>query len=258
MFYWMDNYPQDFDYIVENPENQGNQLDISGVKSNHHQEPLANSFGHPSATQSINSYNSSLASVGSSGDSRTNATTDSEINNLAEIVSGNSGLDNTRASTTASLSSRLSSLATDDASNVDQQMNQLNRKVSNLSIGTNTSHSRDSNHQSEKSGSLQLDELLRLSQDEHIKKRALKLNQIKRGVMSTSGSVDSTGSETVGRGKSSSGRHHHQQSSKNSAVLDLDSRYVAQQLTAIDLTDFLNLCPYSLLDGSRSNNRVQA
>jgi len=158
MFYWMDNYPEDFDYMIENPENQGNQLDISGVKSNHHQEPSANSFGHPSATQSINSYNnSSMASVGSSGDSRIDATTDSEMNNLAEIVSGNNGLDNTRASTTASLSSRLTSLTTDDASNVDRQMNQLNRKVSNLSIGTNTSHSRDSNHQSEKSGFSLLD-----------------------------------------------------------------------------------------------------
>jgi len=53
MFYRMDNYPEDFDYMIENPENQENQLDISAVKSNHHQEPSTNSFGHPSTTQSI-------------------------------------------------------------------------------------------------------------------------------------------------------------------------------------------------------------
>ena len=62
----------------------------------------------------------------------------------------------------------------------------------------------------------------------------------------------------MGRGKSSSGRHQHQQSSKNSAVLDLDSRYVAHQLTAIDLANFLNLRPYSLLEGSRSDKRIQS
>ena len=49
--------------------------------------------------------------------------------------------------------------------------------------------------------------------------------------------------------------------SKNMAstsILDLDARFIAQQLTAIDLESFLSLKPYFLLEGTRSNLKVQA
>ena len=44
----------------------------------------------------------------------------------------------------------------------------------------------------------------------------------------------------------------------SSSVLELDARFVAQQLTAIDLENFLSLNPYTLLEGTRSNPKVQA
>ncbi|XP_025018272.1 ral guanine nucleotide dissociation stimulator-like 1 isoform X2 [Tetranychus urticae] len=40
-------------------------------------------------------------------------------------------------------------------------------------------------------------------------------------------------------------------------IIDLDTKFVAQQLTAIDLENFLSLKPYTLLNGHRHNPRVQ-
>jgi len=45
--------------------------------------------------------------------------------------------------------------------------------------------------------------------------------------------------------------------SSSSSILELDTRFIAQQLTAIDLETFLSLKPYYLLEGTRSNPRVQ-
>lgn len=46
-------------------------------------------------------------------------------------------------------------------------------------------------------------------------------------------------------------------SSSSSSILELDTRFIAQQLTAIDLETFLSLKPYYLLEGTRSNPKVQ-
>jgi hypothetical protein len=44
----------------------------------------------------------------------------------------------------------------------------------------------------------------------------------------------------------------------STSILDLDARFIAQQLTAIDLESFLSLKAYFLLEGTRSNIKVQA
>lgn len=45
--------------------------------------------------------------------------------------------------------------------------------------------------------------------------------------------------------------------STDTSITELDARFVAQQLTAIDLENFLSLKPYYLLEGTRSNDKVQ-
>lgn len=104
----------------------------------------------------------------------------------------------------------------------------------------------------EKIGVSLVNELLRLCRDEYIRKKAMKLSEMRTGGGSDGSAYDSEGSRR--------GRHHshHQSGSKNSAILDFDSRYVAQQLTAIDLENFLSLRPYSLLEGTKSDKRIQS
>jgi hypothetical protein len=45
--------------------------------------------------------------------------------------------------------------------------------------------------------------------------------------------------------------------SASTSITELDPRFIAQQLTAIDLENFLSVKPYYLLEGTRSNERVQ-
>lgn len=178
MHYWMDNYPEDFDYII-NPSNNSRQSD-------------ANSNGCSNNT-SLASYNS-IASYQSS------------------IVSKQEVSD--------------SEASTSQPSSQDPES--LNQSMSDMSLKT------------PKKITL-LDELLRLCKDEYIRKRATKLVEY----------------------RIANSKHHRNQSSsrlsnvKRSSILDMDSRYVAQQLTAIDLENFLNLKLYSLLEGTKSDKTVQ-
>lgn len=197
MHYWMDNYPEDFDYFVELPENSSQREGLS-----------SNNVGAPSIT----SYSNSIASYDSSTTTRTAATSDSENSGgLGPGASGSqSGSDN------------------------------LTRRLSNLSFKT-TDES--------KSGVPLVNELLRLCRDEYIRNKALKLNDMKLN--------SPTDGDSVKRGRHNS-NHYYQSGSKNSAILDMDSRYVAQQLTALDLENFLSLKPYSLLEGTKSDKRIQS
>ncbi|RWS03715.1 ral guanine nucleotide dissociation stimulator-like protein 1-like protein [Dinothrombium tinctorium] len=43
----------------------------------------------------------------------------------------------------------------------------------------------------------------------------------------------------------------------SSCILELDAKFVAQQLTAIDLENFLSLEPYALINGSKNNEKVK-
>ncbi|XP_015793875.1 ral guanine nucleotide dissociation stimulator [Tetranychus urticae] len=52
-------------------------------------------------------------------------------------------------------------------------------------------------------------------------------------------------------------RHNSINKSPSYCIIDLDTKFVAQQLTAIDLENFLSLKPYTLLNGHRHNPRVQ-
>lgn len=212
MHYWMDNYPEDFDYIVDNPEN----CDASQKES---------SIGV--ATQSTTSYNNSITSFDSSMTTRTAATSDSENSNakqndIAEITSTSAG---------------------SQSGVVDGGSDTLNRRLSNLSIRTNNDN--------DKSSVPLVSELLRLCRDEYIRKRAIRLSELRTINMAQANNFDN---DTSRRSRQSHGNG----SSRNSAVLDLDSRYIAQQLTAIDLENFLNLRIYSLLEGTRSDKRVQS
>lgn len=243
MHYWMDNYPEDFEYIVEFPENC--------EPTNNGAYNKDNSISNASATttsQSINSHHSnSIASYDSSITTKTVATSDSETNSIGTgngmtSISGSGRLVGGKPRATTSLSSR------------SAESDQLNRRLSNLSIRTNTQ-----TPDNKPPGVTLLSELLRLCRDEYIRKKASQLNEL-RAINSISNSSSSSNiigldGETTSRRVKQSGSST---SSKNSAILDLDSRYVAQQLTAIDLDNFLNLRPYSLLEGTRSDKRVQS
>lgn len=203
MHYWMDNYPEDFEYIVDAHENS-NQRELSC--------PTSTSTN----TTSINSFNNSITSYDSSTTNRTTTTTsDSETHSAADQT------DQSR-------------------SGIDEN---LNRRLSNLSIKTSE----------EKLGVPLIVELIKLSRDEYIRAKALKLNENRNNVKATNGSC--TGSTKRPKPHLNS---NSQSGNRNSAVLDLDSRYVAQQLTAIDLENFLCLTPYSLLEGTKSDKRIQS
>lgn len=193
MHYWMDNYPEDFDYLVEVNENSHCSISTDNVNAS-----------------SITSYNNSITSYDSSNTTRTAATSDSENSAGRAGGSTQSGSDH------------------------------LDRRLSNLSIKT----------ADEKSGVPLVNELLRLCRDEYIRNKAMKLRELK---LTTSASDN--GTPRRGRHNNS---NHYQSGSQNSAVLDLDSRYVAQQLTAIDLDNFLSLKPYSLLEGTKTDKRIQS
>lgn len=213
MHYWMDNYPEDFEYIVECPEN---------CDSSQKGQSISSTRNISRATPSVNSHNNSITSYDSSVTTRTAATSDSE--NSAEAIRA---LDNGNATIRS-------------ASSQSGGSDNLDRRLSNLSIGTNNDN--------DKSGVLLFEELLRLCRDDYIRNKVSKLNELRA---MTSGCISSgPDSDTSRRAKPGS-------SSKNSAILDLDSRYVAQQLTAIDLENFLQLRPYSLLEGTRSDKRIQ-
>lgn len=199
MHYWMDNYPEDFDYLIELPESSSQKDNISAP--------------------SINSYtNNSIVSYDSSNTTRTAATSDSET---SAPPTTQSGLGSTQS----------------DNNNDDHD---IGRRLSSLSLKTSTD---------EKPGIPLVNELLRLCRDDYIRNKALKLAEIK--------------SFTILEGNEVSRRNRHHNNiissgSKNSAVLDLDSRYVAQQLTAIDLDNFLSLRPYALLGGTKTDKRIQS
>ncbi|XP_053209368.1 ral guanine nucleotide dissociation stimulator-like [Panonychus citri] len=57
--------------------------------------------------------------------------------------------------------------------------------------------------------------------------------------------------------QTSNSRHNSINKSPAYCIIDLDTKFVAQQLTAIDLENFLSLKPYTLLNGHRQNPRVQ-
>lgn len=196
MYYWMDNYPEDFDYLVELPENIAQRDCSSSTKAN--------------SAPSITSYNNSMTSYDSSTTTRTVATSDSE-NSATNGLTNENGLQSGGG------------------------RDNLDRRLSNLSFKSND----------EKSGVPLVDELLRLCSDEYIKAKALKMNELK--------SCNALDDESSKRN-----RYHSQSNFKKSAVLDLDSRYIAQQLTALDLENFLSLKPYSLLEGTKSDKRIQS
>lgn len=206
MHYWIDNYPEDFDYLIpdSNPQITTNR------NGNHNQDSGTSAHS--------NSFSHSIASCDSSLTTRTAATSDSETSgNLA--ASG---------------------------SQVSGGSDSLDRRLSNLSIKTNEDKLAGG-------GVPLISELLRLCRDEYIRGRAMRLRDSKMTDAPTrNGSLDSNSAK-----KSSRNLYHHN-GSKSSAVLDLDSRYVAQQLTAIDLENFLSLKPYSLLEGTKSDKRIQS
>lgn len=190
MHYWMENYPEDFDYLVELPGSVSQKDNVSAP--------------------SINSYNNSIVSYDSSNTTRTAATSDSESSAPPTGVgSTNSDNDN------------------------------IGRRLSSLSLKT----------ADEKPGIPLVNELLRLCRDEYIRNKAIKLAEMKSSTVLES---------NEGTRRSRHHNNHYQSGSKNSAVLDFDSRYVAQQLTAIDLDNFLSLRPYALLEGTKTDKRIQS
>lgn len=196
MHYWMDNYPEDFDYAIDNADSN---RDLSSTSTTY----------NLTSNQLTHSHNNSITSFDSATTTRTAATTDSE----------NSVGPRTTHSDTHSGSDG------------------LGRRLSSLSLRT----------ADERSSTPLISELLRLCKDEYIRTKAMKLQEMK------SRATIMSNSETSRRSR----HHNHSNGSKNSAILDLDSRYVAQQLTAIDLENFLGLKPYSLLEGTKTDKKIQ-
>lgn len=196
MHYWMDNYPEDFDYPTDNSDSNRDSSS-TGTTNNLTSNP------------STHSHNNSITSFDSATTTRTAATTDSD---------NSVGPRTTHSDTPSAL-------------------DHLDRRLSNLSLRT----------PDERLHVTLVNELLNLCRDDYIRAKALKLREMKsRASLLSNGDT------------SRRSRHHNQTNgSKNSAILDLDSRYVAQQLTAIDLENFLGLKPYSLLDGTKTDKKIQ-
>lgn len=212
MHYWMDNYPEDFDYPTDNSDSNRDSSSI-GTSTNAPNHNL--SSANPS---SKHSHNNSITSFDSATTTRTAATTDSE-NSVGPKTTHS---DNTH-------------------SGLEGSDHHLDRRLSGLSLGT-------ADGRSSSSSVPLVNELLRLCRDEYIRTKASKLREMKsQAALISNGEV------------SRRSRHHNQNGngSKNSAILDLDSRYVAQQLTAIDLGNFLGLKPYSLLEGTKTDKKIQ-
>lgn len=113
----------------------------------------------------------------------------------------------------------------------------------------------------ESSGSPLIIEFLRLCRDDYLKDKAQKLNELR---CNNSSSLD----RNLGSSSSKKNNLHNNNNNNNvnstpsgisrtSAVLEFDSRFMAQQLTFIDLHNFLSIKPYSLLEGTRADIRVQ-
>lgn len=92
-------------------------------------------------------------------------------------------------------------------------------------------------------------EFIDLCRDDYLKDKAQKLNELRCNNSSLDRSLGGSSKKTI----------HHNSSGviRTSAVLEFDSRFIAQQLTAIDLDTFLSIKPYSLLEGTRADPRVQ-
>lgn len=110
----------------------------------------------------------------------------------------------------------------------------LNRRLSTTSSKTNE----------DRPGVPLVTVFLRLCQDDYLKDKAMKLDELRCNNMLN---------HRIGK----QNRHHLPGSSRTSAILDFDSRFVAQQLTAIDLENFLSIRPYSLLGGTKSDRCIQ-
>lgn len=106
----------------------------------------------------------------------------------------------------------------------------------------------------EDSGSPLVIEFLRLNRDEYLKGKALKLNELRSNNL-----LNNSNSSTTKRRNHNTSSHHHNlsETARTSAVLEFDSRFMAQQLTAIDLETFLSIKPHSLLEGTKADKRVQ-
>lgn len=180
MHYWMDNYPEDFEYLVDLNDGSSDAANCA---------------------PSVYSYNNSITSNDSSNTTKTVATSDSE--NSARLT-GSSRSENDNADKDLSNSTK----------------NQDGRACVPLVTA-----------------------FLRLTQDEYLKDKAMKLDELRRTSILDRGSSKRT--------------KHHSSGSRTSAILDFDSRFVAQQLTAIDLENFLDIKPYSLLEGTKSDKQVQ-
>lgn len=162
-----------------------------------------------------------------------------EVQSNSSITSLDSSTTNRTATTTDSETNS----AVEQAEGSQDANGNLNRRLSSLSIKTSD----------EKLGTPLINELIKLCRDDHIRTKALKLSEMKYASQTANGSCAGSAKKT----KYHSGSNH-QCGNRNSAVLDLDSRYVAQQLTAIDLENFLCLKPYSLLEGTKSDKRIQS
>ncbi|KAH9415808.1 Ral guanine nucleotide dissociation stimulator-like 1 [Dermatophagoides pteronyssinus] len=80
--------------------------------------------------------------------------------------------------------------------------------------------------------------------DEEVKKHCLHLLDMKKENTTNSSTLNSHSSI-------------HKSVNKSSSIIELDPKFVAQQLTAIDLENFLALKPYTLLSNVRSKTRIE-
>ncbi|KAG9510393.1 Ral guanine nucleotide dissociation stimulator [Fragariocoptes setiger] len=202
MHYWMDNYPEDLEYRIENPDSD----------STRHSYDRSSQTRNNERASSITKQLRQLSITTSDGTSLTSTSETSHRSNSGSLVIGSSSRSvNERTSGDPStLSSETSSIA----------------------------HLTGSNHHR-----LLIDEMLATCKDDTICRKAISIVDLRH----------ETGFDRQEQLPNPT-RSAPSTVSKNASVLDLDSRFVAQQLTAIDLEKFLSLRPYTLLEGAKSES----
>lgn len=197
MHYWMDNYPEDFRYSIKSDEAQS-RSSSSGSRS---LNSAFNTVGEAnlierSSKDTIQEQHHIEQCSMTSCDSSATVLSSAESNNTVTSYSQSSGDEGARLFIRPTHSKNLL------------------RNSSSSSKGNSSLDTTDGNR------SL-IDELLRHQDDESIHKKALKISELNNELDFESDDPNSmTVPSTV---------------AKNSSVLDHDSRYVSQQLTAIDL-----------------------
>ncbi|KAH9527875.1 Ral guanine nucleotide dissociation stimulator-like 1, variant 2 [Dermatophagoides farinae] len=148
-----------------------------------------------------------------------------------------------------------SSLCSEYASSSSLSSNLVSYTATSLSLSSTSNNvSTDSSQSSTSSSSLSrfspltlADQLISMRHiDEEVKKHCLHLLDMKKENTFNSSTLNHHPYSSI-----------HKSVNKSSSIIELDAKFVAQQLTAIDLENFLALKPYTLLSSVRTKTKIE-